>query len=88
MFMYISAIYKIFVCWYHFLQNGVTEEMLSVSDINPRKRKWSEVEETTLIECVIEREGDQCGDTKGIRLKKKSAVRRESWEDICDFMNS
>ena len=51
----------------------VTEEVLSVglSDINPRKRKWSVVEETTLIECVVEMEGDLFGDTKGIGLKKK-----------------
>ena len=52
----------------------VTEEVLNVglSDINPRKRKKaSEVEEKTLIECVVEREGDLFGDTKGIGLKKK-----------------
>ena len=46
------------------------------------------MEETTSIECVLEREGDLLGDTKGIGLKKKSAVRREGWEDICDHMNS
>ena len=44
---------------------------VGLSDINPRKRKWSEVEETTLIECVVEREGDLFGDTKGIGIKKK-----------------
>ena len=62
----------------------VTEEVSNVGlfEINPRKRKWSEVEETTLIECVVEREGDLFGDTKGIGIKKKSAVRRESWEDM------
>ena len=38
----------------------VTEEVFSVSDII-RKRKWSEVEETTLIECGIERKGVYLG---------------------------
>ncbi|XP_078310257.1 uncharacterized protein LOC144618324 [Crassostrea virginica] len=53
------------------------KESVGLFDINPRKRKWSEVEETTLIECVVERDGDLFGDTKGIGIKKKSAVRRQ-----------
>ena len=42
----------------------VTETVFNVSDIL-RKRKWSEVQETTLIACVIEMEGDLFGILKG-----------------------
>ena len=42
----------------------VTEEVFSVLDIL-RKRKWSEIEETTLIECGIEREGNLFGILRG-----------------------
>lgn len=36
-----------------------------------KKRKWSDLEEATLIQSVVEREGDLFGDLKGIGSKKK-----------------
>nr|XP_034319454.1 uncharacterized protein LOC117687287 [Crassostrea gigas] len=53
-----------------------------------KKRKWSDLEEATLIQSVVEREGDLFGDFKGVGSKKKSVSRREGWDDVCSVLNS
>ena len=52
------------------------------------KRKWVESEETTLIQCVIEREESLFGDIKGSGTKKKSTLKREGRGEICTVLNS
>nr|XP_034330483.1 uncharacterized protein LOC105330658 [Crassostrea gigas] len=53
-----------------------------------KKRKWSDLEEATLIQSVVEREGGLFGDFKGVGSKKKSVSRREGWDDVCGVLNS
>lgn len=53
-----------------------------------KKRKWSDLEKATLIQSVVEREGDLFGDFKGVGSKKKSVSRKEGWDDVCSVLNS
>ncbi|XP_056015647.1 uncharacterized protein LOC125647757 [Ostrea edulis] len=52
------------------------------------KRKWMENEETALIQYVLEREEELFGDMKGAGSKKKAALKREGWDEICQMLNS
>lgn len=60
--------------------NEIGEEKLKTE--NTKKKKLSDIEEATLIQCIIEREGNSFGDIKfkGIGLKKKSVTRGAGWD--------
>jgi hypothetical protein len=59
-----------------------------MDDKQAKKRKWMENEETTLIQCVLEREEELFGDMKGTGAKRKASVKREGWDTICSILNS
>lgn len=59
---------------------------MEANDIGEGNR--SDLEEATLIQSVVEREGDLIGDLKGTGSKKKQLARREGWDDICGVLNS
>lgn len=59
-----------------------------MDDKQAKKRRWMENEETTLIQCVLEREEELFGDMKGAGAKRKATLKREGWDAICVALNS